>query len=549
MNSRRHAFLRISALLVGTIALGAVVGYLVGRVMLQRAAESDLLRYADDLVKHSEAYGEEISSIFAAARASHLPFCSEDDIFRLRGLAFNSQIVKDVGRIRDGKLYCSGTLGRLPQPWAMPPVDFLTPHGKKVHANVPLAIAAGGRAAILEVDGVDVVLGPSAFDGWGRPPMGYMVALVNPERQQVAQVFGAPVGLTSQWILSGRQRRNAGTLYRARCSEAYAFCVVTTLAMAEIPRGDPELLLGYTGLGALAGFGIGLGAAAFRRRSSSLIVQLRRALRAENLTLAYQPVIDLETHRMVGAEALVRWTNELGIPVPPDVFVSLAEQGGFVGELTSLVLERVVAELGGLLRGPHEFRVTVNVSAADLASPDFHALLERLVFENRIPASRLGLELTERTAANHAVALDAIQRLRARGHRVYIDDFGTGYSSLAYLHELDVDAIKVDRSFTRTINTDAVIASILPQILNMAETLDLAVTVEGVEIAEQARYLERSGHHVCGQGWYFSKPLPAEGLLALLAEGGIWPHSEGSMEALASRSSSTPTAIPPQAVS
>jgi sensor c-di-GMP phosphodiesterase-like protein len=116
------------------------------------------------------------------------------------------------------------------------------------------------------------------------------------------------------------------------------------------------------------------------------------------------------------------------------------------------------------------------------------------------------------------VAKDAILRLRQKGHYVHIDDFGTGYSSLAYLHDLSVDAIKIDKAFTKAIGTDAVTVSILPQILTMAETLKLQVVVEGIETQAQADYFAASNQNILAQGWLYGRPVPARVFLQMLDE-------------------------------
>jgi sensor c-di-GMP phosphodiesterase-like protein len=145
-------------------------------------------------------------------------------------------------------------------------------------------------------------------------------------------------------------------------------------------------------------------------------------------------------------------------------------------------------------------------------------MLERTVKFGQISAASLGIEITESSTALHEVAKETIRRLRAIGHAVHIDDFGTGYSSLAYLHDLSVDAIKIDRAFTRAIGTEAVTVSILPQILAMAKALEIEVIVEGIETAQQADYFAGCGQHILAQGWFFGRPVPAHGFRRLFAE-------------------------------
>ena len=139
----------------------------------------------------------------------------------------------------------------------------------------------------------------------------------------------------------------------------------------------------------------------------------------------------------------------------------------------------------------------------------------------------LAIEVTESSTARIQVALKTIRELRKRGHSVQIDDFGTGYSSLAYLHDLSVDAIKIDRAFTQAIGTEAVTVGILPQILAMAKALNLQVIVEGIETVEQAVYFAGAEMPILGQGWLFGRPVPVEAFHLLLAEAERAPILDG----------------------
>jgi sensor c-di-GMP phosphodiesterase-like protein len=143
-------------------------------------------------------------------------------------------------------------------------------------------------------------------------------------------------------------------------------------------------------------------------------------------------------------------------------------------------------------------------------------MLQHSLQEVEVPARSLAIEITEGSTARQEVAIEAIRQLNCMGHEVHIDDFGTGYSSLSYLHSLPISAIKIDQSFTRSIGTEAVTVSILPQILAMAEALNLEVIVEGVETREQARYFANSTRRIQAQGWLFGRPVSSEKFHALL---------------------------------
>src|ERR1035438_1045809 len=155
--------------------------------------------------------------------------------------------------------------------------------------------------------------------------------------------------------------------------------------------------------------------------------QLRGAIRRDGLRVVYQPIVNLASRRIVGAEVLARWTDEEGFAVSPDVFVRIAEERGFVGEITRLVIRHSLRDLGEWLAGHPAFRLSINVAAADLADAGFMPMLERQWERAQVEARSVTLEITESSTARHNLAAEAIRRLREKGHSVHIDDFGTGY--------------------------------------------------------------------------------------------------------------------------
>jgi sensor c-di-GMP phosphodiesterase-like protein len=246
--------------------------------------------------------------------------------------------------------------------------------------------------------------------------------------------------------------------------------------------------------------------------------QLRRAIRRDKLRMVYQPIVALGSGRIVEAEALARWTDEDGFAVSPEIFVAIAEEHGFVGELTEMVVRHVLRDFAGVLRSRPEFVLNINVAAADLADPKFLPMLERYLVEAGVSAQSLAIEVTETSTANKQPARDTIHELRRLGHSVQIDDFGTGCSSLAYLKDLAIDTIKIDKAFTLAIGTEAVTVAILPSILAMADSLNLTVIAEGIETVEQACYFAAAKSAVLGQGWFFGHPVAAADFCRILAE-------------------------------
>jgi diguanylate cyclase (GGDEF)-like protein/PAS domain S-box-containing protein len=238
--------------------------------------------------------------------------------------------------------------------------------------------------------------------------------------------------------------------------------------------------------------------------------ELRRALERGELRVHYQPIVDLSNGRTIGVEALVRWEHRERGLVPPSEFIPLAEETGMVVPLGRWVLDQACRALSAL---PEAVQLSVNLSGRQLLQPDFPEQLVQLLKTCRIEPSRLRLELTESMLiGNGAIALQALANLRATGVRLCIDDFGTGYSSLSYLHELPIDALKIDRSFIGAIGQDDRKHKIVQSILLLGKGLGIEVVAEGVETAQQADALRKLGCERA-QGYYFSKPLPLEQLV------------------------------------
>jgi diguanylate cyclase (GGDEF)-like protein/PAS domain S-box-containing protein len=254
----------------------------------------------------------------------------------------------------------------------------------------------------------------------------------------------------------------------------------------------------------------------------SLETRLRKALDADELTVFYQPQIDLASGRLVGMEALARWRHpEKGL-ISPAEFIPLAEESGLIVPLGEQILRKAMIQARTWhLDGHAGLRVAVNLSSHQLQRPDLSNQLRTLLEETGLDPGCLELEITEsmllEQGPNVLRNLEHIHSLRVC---LSIDDFGTGYSSLTYLKRLPVHKLKIDQSFVRGIPDDPRDMQIAATIIAMARNLQLEVLAEGVETEAQLAYLRSKGCDT-GQGYYFSPPVPAEELAPLLAAGGV----------------------------
>jgi sensor c-di-GMP phosphodiesterase-like protein len=521
MRVLRQKRLRIFSLtLLGTI-FGAVAGLWLGRAVQLRAAAHGLSDYAYELNRHAEETAIEIGVIFRRLNSAHLPSCSDQEIQAMQAETFRSRDLKDIGRTGDGKLYCSAFLGRLPHPYSEGPPTLRLGTQTNIYTNVAVLLAAfeGNHATVIESANIDAVLSPSAFDRWDRPNVRYMVAVVNRRTAQMAPIAGTVMKVDPAKLMARELKTTSnGVVYRSHCSDTYPVCAVTAERIADVWGWSRSMQITYSAMGAFGGFSLALALALLYLQTIAMSNQLHRDIRknSPSLRMVYQPILDIYTHRCVGAEALIRWTDQEGTAVSPDVFVRIAEEKGFIGELTAFVVRRSTRELAPLLRQYPDLTLSINIAASDMNGDELMLLLKDHVCAAGIHPHQIALELTERSTADLAVVRGAIKRLCGEGYKVHIDDFGTGFSSLSYLDKLAVNAIKIDRSFTQTIGTDAVTAPILPQILSMAEALGLSVIVEGVETEMQTQFLQATGKPLHAQGWYFGKPMSPEALRRFL---------------------------------
>ncbi|KAB0499237.1 MULTISPECIES: EAL domain-containing protein [Pseudomonas] len=254
------------------------------------------------------------------------------------------------------------------------------------------------------------------------------------------------------------------------------------------------------------------------RQRQSLDAELQGAIRRGELQVLYQPIFDLDSRNCVGAEALLRWRRPDGTLTSPDLFIPMAENTGQIRQMTDFVLQRLLEQLGQLLRSNPQLYISVNLAACDVMVPRIGQVMARLLSVHRVAARQIAFEVTERGLVDVVVARENLQALRDVGHQVLIDDFGTGYCSLAYLQTLPVDCLKIDKAFIDALGHDAASSGVAPHIIRMAQALQLKVIAEGIEHEAQAVFLSSEGVKF-GQGWLFAHALSAVQFIELITRG------------------------------
>ena len=246
---------------------------------------------------------------------------------------------------------------------------------------------------------------------------------------------------------------------------------------------------------------------------------LRKAISKKELLLHYQPIVDLQTGGIMGAEALVRWNHpEFGL-LSPDYFIPLAHETGIIIDIGKWVLQQACKQAKSWHdAGYNSLLIAVNISAIELDQYQLINHISEVLVETSMPPDLLELEITESVLMHDPeTSIKTLQGLKEMGIKIAVDDFGTGYSSLSYLKRLPINILKIDRSFTRDIDTDPDSLAIIIAIIALAKSLDLSVLAEGIETKEQFEFLYNAQ---CdrAQGFLFSKPVNAMSFMALLEQ-------------------------------
>ena len=248
-----------------------------------------------------------------------------------------------------------------------------------------------------------------------------------------------------------------------------------------------------------------------------MVDRLRTAIEQDELTVYYQPVVDLVDNRWVTVEALARWEPDGEVAVSPDQFIPVAEDSGLIVALGAWILRHACRD-AAVWHRKHGTRLAVNVSVHQLREANFTVVVQDALAESGLPPHALSLEITESVLVGAGTqrtrAIAHLTELREAGVQVAIDDFGTGYSSLSYLRTLPIDAVKIDRAFVPGEHTDDdQQVALVRAIVELARSLGLGTVVEGVETASQATVLQRLGCDL-GQGYHYSRPVSAAGISA-----------------------------------
>ena len=510
--NRRQKVVALAVVCASAVVLLSFWGSLHFSGMRAREVEQlRLQRVADNAMARASKSFDEIGTALESVASLTMRPCSDEHIALMRQSTLEARGVAEIDYFEDGKLKCSS--------WGM------AEKGRSISLDKPEFTTRGG------VD-INTRTLPSAGKGMGKPMLGlykdkhrvlvdpaHLADIIADPDVQVAVATAGGAMLGSQNApnaeLVGRLVRDKGNDRAIASADKMQAAVARKGELATVglaPESSMRKQLRNEQLYILP-FGFLLAAVAISllvwltRSRLSLQGEMAQALKRREFIVHYQPLVRLQDGVCVGAEALIRWPRPDGTMMRPDYFIPQAEESGLIEPITDQLVETVVREMRELLLAQPQLHIAINVCASDIQTGRLLDVLARALDGSGIAVSQIWLEATERGFIDVAAARQALERARAMGFSVAIDDFGTGYSSLAYLQNLPVDALKIDKSFIDTIGGETVTSSVTSHIIAMAQTLQLEIIAEGVETPQQADYLRARGVDY-GQGWLFSRALP-----------------------------------------
>lgn len=505
--SSRRALHLSAPYLLGTAVVLVTLG--AAQLAVTQRARVDLANYTTGLLVHAEDVARaSVDGLNRGLRISAEP-CGPSDLAELRLIAFHSRYIKDVGRVISGRLLCTAMWGRLPTP-----VELAPPHrvvrGYSLWRSVPAPGDDRIKVDLASYGNAIVTTAPTAFDRVSMPVGSIGALVISRDGKHHFQSFGDAFDLTLS--KDGLAAPLAGHISTRACSNEFDICVVSQ-AQAGSLLGQPSwIVASILALALVGGGGLGALLKVSQGRRRALHRMLARAIRHGDIDLVYQPLRRLSDRRMVGVEALARWRTLAGVDVPPDTFVPMAEEQGLGTALAKLVIVKSLEEMGPRLRRGDGFYASINLSAQDILDSELRHFLSEQTEAFGVSPADVVLEFTERSTASQQDLADALGQLDQAGFRVYLDDFGTGYSNFAYLADLPLAGLKMDRRFTRAMGTLSPASYAVEAICAMAKALRLPLVAEGVETELQALAMHRLVPEAVGQGWLLGKPCKADSL-------------------------------------
>lgn len=514
---RAHrALLGLYALGLVALALPLLTALYLARGYVQNAQLEETRDMAQALLDNSHAVSRQTSLVGEALQNNDTsPPCSRERRNQMRRLLVNNPLLMDIGWMQGDWLECSA-LDDMRHDLGPPASTSSQNRQLRSDLTHPLSVAERMLVITFNNTGYTIMVRFAQVLPNTEGKEASVRALVN---RSNLQPFARVGHMESHWLEKIRNQSamtfvDGSQIVSWAASSQWDYGVLVAVPLTSMGTQLRLMMVWLVPSIAVAIALLLLVLVKLTRHQTSLESAIRAGLKRDEFSLVYQPIVNLQSGAWVGAEALLRWHRASGEVVSPQVFIPVAESHGLIGDITSRVLELFARDAGTLFQHNREAFVALNLSTTDLCEPGTAARLQALLLHTGLDARNVHVEATESIFMDVDRAKLVLAALRDARITVAIDDFGTGYSSLSYLTRLQIDVLKIDKSFVDTIDMGSIKSQVIDHIIDLAKSLQLQMVAEGVETTAQARYLRARGvHHA--QGWLFARPMSA----ADLAEG------------------------------
>ncbi|MCP5150015.1 MAG: EAL domain-containing protein [Ectothiorhodospiraceae bacterium] len=501
----------------------ALVGAFLGGMALALFSVFEELRLglASDVERAGAAVDEVVSEVTTTLlRAEFLGVepCSPEGLMRLRRAVLEATHIRDVGIFRGEQMRCTTALGALEPPFTGPPADHRLAYGFDVWLRPKLVGSRLVDAIVIRRGEANVVLDPRHFELLPEASDHQTAVLLRPLREPPVTIAGSlpgELGSGDVALTTELASRTVGRHVTAtRCSRGFEICVVGTRAWpAALGERWPRVLASGIAATLVTAFLVGLIAWQVERLLRGP-VRLRRAIRDRALYLAYQPLLDLHSGHLVGAEALVRGRGPGEATISAAEVLSWARDDAASAALACHVATLALTDLGDVLRDRPGFLLSINLELEDVAAPSVQSTLRALAAEHRLTRGQVAIEVTERGEWSRPAVQTGLARLRAAGYAIAIDDFGAGSSNIDRVAGQLADIVKIDKSLVQGSFDGSVPQSMLIDLVGLVHGLGRRVILEGIETEAHLEHCRAHLRGVTAQGWWLGHPLPRDAFLA-----------------------------------
>lgn len=480
----------------GCITAGVILFFCVSQILWLVSAHNRAESYAVSILNHSESIAKNLTSTLDKLNNLQGAICTPADLNSLKVISYDSRFVKDAGRIIDGNIICSAMWGNLPSPFHLQGDGLVTKNNVRLWNDVSSYFPSSTTLDISAKNKSFVVTSPTAFTRYESYPDELSAQIKSHDSSVMIHSFG---GATN--------KKKPAQAVNTTCSDKYDICVHTKVDANIFAKKFIDILIIIGLLGACFGLLFFYTTYQFLRSKESLTYRLKNAIKNEIPFTAYQPIVHGNTGDVSGFEVLARWQDKKLGSISPELFIKKAEELGLSEQLNKIIIKKALKECSNELVSNPDLYLSFNIGTNDLLKGSLVSYLSEQAKVYHIMPNQIAVEILEGATAEISKIEEKIAVLRSAGHKVLIDDFGSGYSSLSYLAKLNIDILKVDKSFTQAAGTNSPAAIVLQKVYEIAKILNAKIIFEGVETESQKNAILAFCPDALLQGWLFSKAL------------------------------------------